>query len=73
MRHGIKLRPDRPIQCYAEKRDHFRTAATDLAIQHFPAFDVFGMTQVIDSRTRPGDQIRDAQVPDGQPYVIFVR
>ncbi len=69
----IEQRLNRAIDRYADERHHSRTVPADLSVQHLPPLEVFSRTQVIDSWTRPRNQIGDAEVPFGQPIVIFVR
>ena len=45
----------------------------DLAVKHLPSFDVFRWPEVVDSGTRPRNQVGDAEFPYRQTYVVFVR
>src|SRR5262249_9082502 len=57
----------------ADERDDVGAKALDLLLQDLPALQVFRRLQIVDSRARARDQVRDAEPPFRQADVVFVR
>ena len=71
-RRKIEGRENCTIERYADERYDLRMVPADLAVQHFPAFEIFDRTQGIDSRAGPSNQICNPESPFRKPIVIFV-
>jgi hypothetical protein len=57
----------------ADKGDDLRFVAPDLLIENLPAFDVLCRREIVDSRARARDQIRDPEPELRQPRVVLIR
>src|SRR5262249_13835158 len=68
----VEQRQDSPIKRDADERYHLRPVLPDLSLEHFPAFDIFGRAKIVDSRTWPRNEIRNAETPFRKPMVVLI-
>jgi hypothetical protein len=72
-RHVAQHPPERPVHRHADEGDNRRPEARDLPFKNPPSLEVLGRTQIVDSRTRPRDQVGHPDAPFREPDVILVR
>ena len=68
----IQQRNNSAIQRNADECYGLGPVAPDLSIENLPAVYVFFRPQIIDSWTRPRDDIGDTETPFRQPIVVLV-
>jgi len=70
--HRSEKRRDGAEQRHAYQRHDFRLVAANLHVESVPPFDVLARRQIVDSRARTRDQIRDAESKLGQPRIVAI-
>jgi hypothetical protein len=64
---------ERAIERYANEGHDGRPEGLDLLLENAPSLEVFGRTEIVDTRARPRHDVGDAQTPFGQPHIVDER